>query len=1029
MKIKAVCERTGLTDRTIRYYIEEGLLSPSFNENYIGRKSFDFTEENIAQLSDIAVLRSFDFSIEEIRQILKDPSSSPSIIQAVKERAGGELTTSQKKTSLLSSLHEETPYTVSDLARQLSSSEITHLEKRAKPKLKLKIGIALAGLLILIGVLIFVLVRCDKICKHRDKDDNAFCDACGESFTDAVDTVGFQTLGVSGTTVYGKVSSTTTRFSFIDEISAVNNITYQVFRDPACKELIENKTPELVGGDNIFYVLTYTGGESNTLYTVTVRRKPLYTVTFDTAGGTPIASQTVEEDAFIAAPDIPQKTGHTFASWSRDLALPVTADITIQANWAGKPYTVTYNANGGAVNVPSVSFTYGQSYALETPNRNGYFFEGWFYGENKIEVTGNWEFADNITLIAKWAPNTDTPYRVEHYIERLDGTYELKDAENFTGTSDAEVIPATKYYEGYTAPAMQTVTVLSDGTKVVRYEYVRSSYTVTFVSNSEAGISTQKLKHGASIPATTRTGYTFGGWFKDAYLLQPITSVPTQDITIYAWWTEETKARSFLYFGTDEITITDFMVNDSAVCIPDFIGGKPVTCIGDGAFMDCSSLFSITIPAGVTNISSAAFQSCHNIASITVKAGNAVYHSKGNCLIETATNTLLLGCKNSIIPDYVTSIGNGAFAYCSNLNSITLPAGLTSIGEHVFYGCSGLTSVTIPAGVTSIADGTFNGCSRLTSVTIPAGVTSIGYRAFYNCLSLISITLPSNLISIGQYAFYGCYSLASITIPAGVTNIADDTFGSCFDLKSVTISNGVKSIGNHVFYNCTSLESITLPASVTGIGKFTFYNCHSLTSITLPAGLTSIGDGLFSSCSSLASLELPAGVISIGSSAFHASGLRSITLPVGVTIIGNHAFSECDELVSITIPNSVTHIGTFVFYHCYNLTSITIPASVTNIGREIFTGCSALRSLTVPLWYLPQCFEYFYLVPDMQYCCLYEYDGKGKPAGISDFEKNQQFGGWYADAALTVPFDFDAWLTGERTVGDTLTLYTKTSMP
>ncbi|MBQ2773453.1 MAG: MerR family transcriptional regulator [Clostridia bacterium] len=123
MKIKVVCERTGLTDRTIRYYIEEELLSPSFKENYIGRKSFDFTEDDIAKLNDIAVLRSFDFSIEEIRQILKDPSSSPAIIKAVKERVSGELTTSQKKMSLLSSLQQETAYTVCELAKQLSTSQ------------------------------------------------------------------------------------------------------------------------------------------------------------------------------------------------------------------------------------------------------------------------------------------------------------------------------------------------------------------------------------------------------------------------------------------------------------------------------------------------------------------------------------------------------------------------------------------------------------------------------------------------------------------------------------------------------------------------------------------------------------------------------------------------------------------------------------------------------------------------------------------------------------------------------------------
>ena len=111
MKIKAVCERTNLTDRTIRYYIEEGLISPAFTENYLGRKSFDFTEENISELNDIAVLRSFGFSIDEIRQILNDPSSSMSTICEVRQRARSEFTTSEKKLSVLSSLDGRYAYT------------------------------------------------------------------------------------------------------------------------------------------------------------------------------------------------------------------------------------------------------------------------------------------------------------------------------------------------------------------------------------------------------------------------------------------------------------------------------------------------------------------------------------------------------------------------------------------------------------------------------------------------------------------------------------------------------------------------------------------------------------------------------------------------------------------------------------------------------------------------------------------------------------------------------------------------------
>ena len=153
MKIKIVCERTGLTDRTIRYYIEEGIISPAFTENYLGRKSFDFTEEDVLQLQDIAVLRSFDFSIEEIRQILNDPSSSLSIIRCVKERVQAELFTSQKKMSALSSLSEHTVYTVGEIARELSKPlVIVHAENVAQPKLGTRIKALVKGVCFFLSV-------------------------------------------------------------------------------------------------------------------------------------------------------------------------------------------------------------------------------------------------------------------------------------------------------------------------------------------------------------------------------------------------------------------------------------------------------------------------------------------------------------------------------------------------------------------------------------------------------------------------------------------------------------------------------------------------------------------------------------------------------------------------------------------------------------------------------------------------------------------------------------------------------------
>ncbi len=293
-----------------------------------------------------------------------------------------------------------------------------------------------------------------------------------------------------------------------------------------------------------------------------------------------------------------------------------------------------------------------------------------------------------------------------------------------------------------------------------------------------------------------------------------------------------------------------------SITIPD-----SVTSIGECAFCNCESLTEITISASVTSIGEYAFRGCTSLESITVDKKNKVYRSESNCIIETETQTLIVGCKSSKIPESVTSIGDYAFEDCISLTEIAIPASVTSIGSGAFARCESLESITvdkknkvyrsesnciietetqtlivgcksskIPEGVTTIGESAFAGCTSLNEITIPNSVTSIGERAFQGCTSLKRVYFcdNSNLTSIGDFAFYGCTSLTEITIPNRVTSIGRYSFAGCTSLTEITIPDSVTSIGFEAFYGCTSLTEITIPDSVTSIDRNAFRECTSL---------------------------------------------------------------------------------------------------------------------------------------------------------------------------------------------------------
>ena len=231
----------------------------------------------------------------------------------------------------------------------------------------------------------------------------------------------------------------------------------------------------------------------------------------------------------------------------------------------------------------------------------------------------------------------------------------------------------------------------------------------------------------------------------------------------------------------------------------------------------------------------------------------------------TETSCEIVRLKNKtvnrvVIPDYVTSIGHGAFSVCDNLTSVTIPASVTSISESAFSRCKNLESITVDEsnnnyksidGVLYTKDGTtllqYSFGKTDESFTVPDGVTSITGYAFYDCRSLTSITIPDSVTYIERSAFFDCSNLVSLTIPA----MAISCFTYSDKIQTVVITSGDSIVFNAFWFNGKNLTSVTIPDSVTSIDNCAFKDCTSLTSITIPASVTTLGLYVFEGCSSL----------------------------------------------------------------------------------------------------------------------------------------------------------------------------------
>ena len=853
------------------------------------------------------------------------------------------------------------------------------------------------------GVLTAIKSGTAVITAHSPVGDNiATCDVTVNAYS-----ISFATLENNGSNLYTTLDNSVEAFSFKDEVSLQGNATFVVSLDEYGMQTVITQTVSLNEGDNTFYLHISSGDDVET-YTVTIRRKPMYTVIFKHGNGDDVVVK-VEEGELASDPGIIYP-GYTLVGWDYDFTQPVTEHKTITATWrvSDEMADFEFTTVGNECTITGVKDKTKAEFTIP----------------DYITRIGEKAFYECANLTSIEIPNSVTAIDAKAFTR----CYKLIEVINRSALS-IEAGANDNGYVAYYAKAVHsgdTRIVKKDG--YVFYAHEGDNYLVCYVGADTNLILPENLND-------------------ENYEINDNAFLNRTDITGVVISDGVTVVRESAFKGC--LGLTSLTI------------GSNVTLIHPFAFYNCTRLEEINFNA--TNMSD--FRSAdqkfdyagHDGSGITVNIGANVTRIPAYFFYNHSDSSHAPNITSVIFEDgsVCESIGYSAFRECTKLNSITIPENITSIGQYAFYDCEELTEINfnatamddlqsgsrvfykagslengltlnIGANVTRIPAHMFNpGTSgstiylpRVTSIIFAEGsvCVSIGENAFYWAFKLKNITIPDSVTSIGNYAFAKCTYLAEINFNAVAMNDFEDNnyvfYNAGNDGNGITVNIGAnvtripaylfypysgsdtkyfpniesvvfaeeticKSIGNRAFYGCDSLTSVHITdinawcnISFSGTYSNPLYYANNLylngtlvTDLVIPDSVTSIGEDAFYSCDSLRSVHITdinawcnISFSSIYSNPlYYANNLylngtlvTDLVIPDGVTSIGSYAFSGCSSLTSITIPDSVTSIGNSAFYYCSSLKSITISDSVTSIGNYAFEYCSSLTSITIP---------------------------------------------------------------------------------
>lgn len=321
--------------------------------------------------------------------------------------------------------------------------------------------------------------------------------------------------------------------------------------------------------------------------------------------------------------------------------------------------------------------------------------------------------------------------------------------------------------------------------------------------------------------------------------------------------------------------------------------------------------------------------------------------------------TLWDSCKNVIIEEGITSIGESALGQFINIERIELPDTVTEIGKWAFYECEKLKEINLPDSVTVIGDRAFEKCSSLDNLNLPKNIIEIGERAFKDCLCFNNsdLVLPDTIQKVGMGAFSGI-KIKNLTTPFLGTGPKGADYDERYSYHIGYMFGDEEWTGSYAAWDSVSKRTYYLPQTLktvtitNQINESNFENAEKIEKIIVKNTVeaTEYPDNFAKNCKALETVvfENTDKIIRVGKFAFYScSDLEEFVIPENVTEIDAEAFENC-MFSSIDFPHGLKKIGVWSFGNCQNITSIVIPETVESIGAFAFSWCSNLIDVALP---------------------------------------------------------------------------------